>query len=118
MEEEKILDLEAKKISSTNDVFLDVLYKVSGKLHEAENFDKVFSPFVFMRLLSLRDDNIYYSILLEDVAASLSKSELYRLAYKIVPKITNDYIGYIGKPQKNEQPSTINSTEELTIFDI
>ena len=118
MDEEKILDLESKRMTSTNDALLDVLFKVSGKLYEAENFERVFSPYVFLRLLSLRDDNINYAIALQDVAEALSKKDLYRLAYKIVPKISNNYIGYIGKPPKSEQTSGINSTEELTIFDI
>jgi hypothetical protein len=116
MNEEIVLKLKSNEFSAMWEIMIDILLKVSGTLYEnEEEFQKVFSPFLLCRFLSMREDLIGYADLLNTISSNsrLSNKQFYKLAYQLIPKQRNGYIKYIKKLKKDKKK---NDNDEINIF--
>lgn len=116
MNEEIVLKLKSNEFSAMWEIMIDILLKVSGTLYEnEEEFQKVFSPFLLCRFLSMREDLIEYADLLNTISSNskLSNKQFYKLAYQLIPKQRNGYIKYIKKLKKDKKK---NDNDEINIF--
>lgn len=125
MNNELKLKLESNEFSAMYELVIDICMKYSGKLYLADNFDKIFSPYILCRYISMRSSLIEYANILNDIQSTskLSKKQFYLLAYNLIPKQTNSFIKYIKKKEKTNVSSTIiNNTMEndtnLSLFDL
>jgi hypothetical protein len=125
MNNELKLKLESNEFSAMYEVVIDICMKYSGRLYQADNFEKVFSPYILCRYISMRTNLIEYANILNMInsTAKLSKKQFYVLAYNLIPKQTNSFIKYIKKKEKtNVSKSVINNTIEndtnLSLFDL
>ena len=115
MNNETILKLKSNEFSAMWEIVADILLKVSGKLHENPEFQKIFSPFLLCRYLSMRNDLMAYAELLNTINSNskLSSVQFYKLAYSLIPKQKNSYIKYIKKMKKDKEvKTTINNNIE------
>jgi hypothetical protein len=125
MNNELKLKLESNEFSAMYELVIDICMKYSGKLYLADNFDKIFSPYILCRYISMRTNLIEYANILNIIQSTskLSKKQFYLLAYNLIPKQTNSFIKYIKKKEKtNVSSSIINNTIEndtnLSLFDL
>jgi hypothetical protein len=125
IDEETISKLKSNEFSAMWEVMLDILLKVSGKLHmNQEGFKKVFSPYLLCRFLSMREDLMCYADILSTISSNskLTNEQIYKLAYKLIPRQRNCFIKYIKKMKKekadvtNEEINTIK--EKSSLFDL
>ena len=105
MSKESILRLKSNDISAMWEIVENILLKVSDNLYEAENFNKIFSPFLLCRYISMRKDLLGYAVILSQVnsCSKLTNEEFYKFAYELIPKQSNDFIKYIKKQKKEEK---------------
>ena len=94
------------------DIVADVLSKRSnGTLDQDPEFHKVFSSFMLVRYLSMRPSLIDAAEILNSVQGVLSPSQLYKLAYSIVPKQGSPFIKYISKRKSSSKKKTPESED-------
>jgi hypothetical protein len=115
MKDETRLKLESHQFDLMWELVLDILLKISGKLFLSENFEKIFSPYILCRYLSMNTRLIDYAIYLNSVNSNsnLSKEQFYKLAYSIIPKQQNSYIKYIKKIKKEDTKNKNDDTNNL-----
>lgn len=115
MKDETRLKLESHQFDLMWELVLDILLKISGKLFLSENFEKIFSPYILCRYLSMNTRLIDYAIYLNSVNSNsnLSKEQFYKLAYSIVPKQQNSYIKYIKKIKKEDTKNKNDDNNNL-----
>lgn len=104
----KKIEIKNLQISSMYDVNLDILLKLSdGRLHYADNFNEVFSGFLLCRYLSMDRKLISYACALNTIFSSgvLTSEELYKLAYRMIPKNESEYVAKYIKKAKSEKKS-------------
>lgn len=125
MEDDTIIKLKSNEFSAMWEIVTDILLKVSGRLYEnQEEFQKVFSPFLLCRFLSMRPDLIGYADLLNTISSNskLTNVQFYKLAYNLIPKQRFGYVKYIKKLKKQKEEKTneeINiSKEKSSLFDL
>lgn len=123
MTDETLIKLEEDRFDTMWELVSDVLLKISGKLDKAEKFQKVFSPYMLCRWLSMRQELMPYVDLLNTINTNsgLTNQQFYKLAYQLIPRQKNDYIKYIKKaPHVKKEENDINSIDEVqtSIFDI
>lgn len=125
MNNELKLKLESNEFSAMYELVADVLMKVSGgNLDKCESFQKLFSPYLLCRYLSMRDDLIAYAHLLNTINTNskLTNAQFYKLAYNLVPKQRNGFIKYIKKPEKKktikEDDQISNIDQKTSLFDL
>lgn len=125
MSDEVRLKLESNEFSAMFELVIDICMKYSGELYKSENFEKLFSPYILCRYISMRHNLIDYANILNIVnsTSKLSKKQFYIFAYKLIPKQSNSFIKYIKKKEKqNVSKSIINNTNEndtkLSLFDL
>jgi hypothetical protein len=76
----------------------DILTKKSGgTLHEEPGFKNSMSAYMVARYLSMRDDLIIYARLINQYQVTLTPEQIYKWAYKNVPKQRSPFIKYIKK---------------------
>ena len=114
-DDETRLKLESHQFDLMWELVLDILLKISGKLFLSENFEKIFSPYILCRYLSMNTRLIDYAIYLNSVNSNsnLSKEQFYKLAYSIIPKQQNSYIKYIKKIKKEDTKNKNDDTNNL-----
>lgn len=96
--------MEVKDPQNFFDVLQDILLKKSGgNLIESPIFKKSMSPFMLCRYLSMREDLMGYSVLLQRYLGVLTAEQVYRWAYDHVPKQKSGFIKYISKPKKEKK---------------
>ena len=91
---------------SMYDVNLDIMLKLSGgKLHLADNFSKVFSPFLLCRYISMNKRYIEHACTLNTISSSgvLSPEEFYKLAYRIMPESDEKFVAKYIKKDKDKK---------------
>ncbi len=110
------LKIETGEIEYPYEIIVDILTKISGgKLHETcSKFNSLFSPFLLCRYLSMKTSLIGYSEILNQLwyrngNETLSKEQLYILAYNLIPKQHSGFIQYIKKPEKKNEKNINNS---------
>ena len=126
MKDETRLKLESNQFDHMWELVLDILTKISGKLYASDNFEKVFSPYILCRYLSMNERLINYADFLNSVNSNskLSKTQFYKLAYSLIPKQYNSYIKYIKKikseDSKNKEIIEEENKKEIynNLFDI
>ena len=124
MDNETISKLKSNEFSAMWEVMLDILLKVSGTLYKNPEFQKIFSPFLLCRFLSMRPDLFRYAELLNTINSNskLTNEQFYKLAYELIPKQRNGFIKYIKKIKKqkeekiNEEINIIK--EKSSLFDL
>ena len=116
--------LELNDFNALWELVVDVLLKVSGKLYLSEKFDKLFSPYVFCRYISMRPSLIEFANYLNTVNSNsgLTKKQFYILAYNLIPKQSNSFIKYIKKKEKikNDDENEIKISHDIksNLFDL
>lgn len=100
--EELKLCLESNILSDKSGMFeiiFNILSKCSDTLYKAERFKEIFSPYLLIRYLSMREDLFFYAEYLSTVysTSKLSNIDFYKLSYRLIPKQKNTYIRYIKK---------------------
>ena len=117
MNNELKLKLESHEFSAMYELVADILQKVSGgNLHECDAFQKVCSPYLLCRYISMREDLIDYAHLLNVVNSNskLTNEQFYKFAYNLIPKQRNGYIKYIKKPEKKKSKQKEDENFELS----
>jgi len=117
MNNELKLKLESHEFSAMYELVADILQKVSGgNLHKCDAFQKVFSPYLLCRYISMREDLIDYAHLLNVVNSNskLTNEQFYKFAYNLIPKQRNGYIKYIKKPEKKKSKQKEDENFELS----
>lgn len=87
------------------DIMKDILTKNNSKEYYLEHpeFDKVFSPFMLARYLSMRQDLIIWARAINHLNSSkLSARNIFIFAWDSIPKQKNGYISYIKKTKKDK----------------
>lgn len=109
------LRIESNEISAMYEIVINMLMKYSEDLYKAENFDKLFIPYILCRYISMKQNLMPIAEYLSKVnsTAKLSKVQFYKLAYKLIPKQQNSFIKYILKKEKNKKE--INNNNENNI---
>jgi len=102
--EELKLKIESNEIGAMFEIVINILMKYSDDLYNAENFDKIFLPFILCRHLSMRESLIPYAEYLSTInsTSNLTKKQFYKLAYNLIPKQSNSFIKYILKKEKEK----------------
>ena len=126
MSNELKIKLESNEFSAMFELVIDICMKYSGKLFLSENFEKIFSPYILCRYISMRPSLIEYACILNQVnsTSKLTKKQFYIFAYNLIPKQSNSFIKYIKKKEKKEKsPSIINNNNDandinMTLFDL
>lgn len=125
MDKELLLKLKSNEFSAMYELVADILLKVSGNLDKAQDFEKLFSPYLLCRYLSMKTELIEYAKVLSAINSNskLDKSKFYKLAYALVPKQRSSFIKYIKKKEKKakEKESEINRSSiktETNLFDL
>ena len=121
MSNEIKLKLESNEFSAMYEIVIDICMKYSGRLYEADNFEKIFSPFILCRYISMKYQLKDYANILNHInsTAKLSKKQFYIFAYNLIPKQTNSFIKYIKKKERKEiHPSIINNKNDVNISKI
>ena len=79
MNNELKMKLESNEFSAMFELVIDICMKYSGRLYESDNFDKLFSPYILCRYISMRKNLIEYANILNIVnsTAKLSKKQFY-----------------------------------------
>ncbi len=85
------------------DIVGDVLVKKNGHLDEDPEFHRAFSAFMLVRYLSMRPSLIEHAEILNSLQGVLSPSQVYRLAFSMVPKQSSPYIKYISKKKSDKK---------------
>lgn len=84
--------------------FLKVLLLKTGTKEqwmEHQDFDKIFSPFMLARYLSMKPQLLQWARAVNHLnASSLDKRSIFAFAWDNIPKQTNGYIPYIKKEKK------------------
>lgn len=79
----------------------DILTKQSGgTLHEEPGFKSSMSSYMLARYLSMRDDLLIYARIINQYQMTLTDEQIYKWAYKNVPKQKTPYIKYLKKAKK------------------
>lgn len=118
--------LESNEFSAMFELVIDICMKYSGKLYLSENFEKLFSPYILCRYVSMKQSLISYANILNEIYSTtkLSKKQFYIFAYNLIPKQNNSYIKYIKKKEKPlKSSSIINNNNDaninkMSIFDL
>lgn len=118
--------LESNEFSAMFELVIDICMKYSGKLYLSENFEKIFSPYILCRYISMRSSLIEYANILNQInsTAKLTKKQFYIFAYNLIPKQSNSFIKYIKKKEKKEKSlSIINNKNDandtkMNLFDL
>jgi hypothetical protein len=126
MNNELKMKLESNEFSAMFELVIDICMKYSGQLYLSENFEKLFSPYILCRYISMRHSLIGYANILNQVnsTSKLSKKQFYIFAYNLIPKQTNSFIKYIKKKEKKDNaPSIINNKNDandtkMNLFDL
>jgi hypothetical protein len=126
MNNELKMKLESNEFSAMFELVIDICMKYSGQLYLSENFEKLFSPYILCRYISMRHSLIGYANILNQVnsTSKLSKKQFYIFAYNLIPKQTNSFIKYIKKKEKKDKtPSIINNKNDandtkMNLFDL
>jgi hypothetical protein len=126
MNNELKMKLESNEFSAMFELVIDICMKYSGQLYLSENFEKLFSPYILCRYISMRPSLIGYANILNQVnsTSKLSKKQFYIFAYNLIPKQTNSFIKYIKKKEKKDNaPSIINNKNDandtkMNLFDL
>jgi len=85
------------------DILGDILTKKSGGiLYEEPDFNKHMSSFMLVRYLSMKNNLLPYSQILNKYQCTLSAVEMYRWAYTNIPKQNSGFIKYISKKKKKK----------------
>lgn len=117
-EDELIAKLKNNDFDYMWELVTDILIKVSGKLYLSNNFEKMFSPYILCRYISMKPSLIEYAMFLNNINSNsrLSKKQFYELAYELIPKQPNSFIKYIKKKErvKEEKPEEISQTDTKT----
>ena len=90
----------------------DILTKKSGgTLCDVYSFKSTFSPFMLARYLSMRVDLVKFSEIINmlNSGSGLSSEQIYKWAYKNIPKQKFPFIKYISKKKKDKK----NKNEEI-----
>ena len=100
-----------------NNILSDILSKTSGgTMHEDYSFKSSFSSFMLARYLSMRVDLIKYAEIINFLNApnGLSSEQIYKWAYKNIPKQRIPFIKYISKNKgkKNKKNEEAGEDEE------
>ena len=84
-----------------NDFFTvlgDILTKKSGgNLHEEPGFSGSMSAYMLARYLSMKDNLIIYAMIINKYQNTLTPEQIYKWAYRNVPRQTSPYIKYVKK---------------------
>jgi hypothetical protein len=126
MSDEVRLKLESNEFSAMFELVIDICMKYSGELYKSDNFEKLFSPYILCRYISMKHNLIDYANILNIVnsTSKLSKKQFYIFAYNLIPKQTNSFIKYIKKKEKKDKaPSIINNKNDandtkMNLFDL
>ena len=80
MSNEIKLKLESNEFSTMYEIVIDICMKYSGRLYEADNFEKIFSPFILCRYISMKYQLKDYANILNHInsTAKLSKKQYTR----------------------------------------
>jgi len=79
------------------DILSDILLKKDGTLYKNAQFQQIFSPFMLVRYLSMKESLISYANTLNMLHQHLTYKEVYLWCYHTIPKQTSGYIKYIKK---------------------
>ena len=111
------LRIESNEISAMYEIVINILMKYSDNLYQAENFDKLFIPYILCRYISMKQNLIPIAEYLSKVnsTAKLTKEQFYKLAYNLIPKQQNSFVKYILKKEKNKKE--INNNNENNILE-
>ena len=82
------------------DVMKDILLKQNGELDKETNFNQVFSSFMLVRYLSMKPELMEYADKLNSWQKFLSSKQIYKWAYKNIPRQSTGFIPYIKKKKK------------------
>lgn len=86
------------------DILKDILQVKSGILHTSDEFEKTFDVFIINRYLSMRDNLLPYTAIINRMNNNLSKENIYLYLVKSIPYQRNSFIQYIKKDKiKNEK---------------
>ena len=126
MNNELKMKLESNEFSAMFELVIDICMKYSGQLYLSENFEKLFSPYILCRYISMRHSLIGYANILNQInsTSKLTKKQVYIFAYNLIPKQSNSFIKYIKKKEKKEKaPSIINNKNDandtkMNLFDL
>ena len=97
MSNEIKLKLESNEFSAMYEIVIDICMKYSGRLYEADNFEKIFSPFILCRYISMKYQLKDYANILNHInsTAKLSKKQFYIFAYNL-------NVGFIHKKKADK----------------
>ena len=111
------LKIQSNEISAMYEIVINILMKYTDKLYEAENFEKLFIPYILCRYISMKESLVPIAEYLSSInsTAKLSKIQFYKLAYSLIPKQKNGFIKYILKKEKNKKE--INNNNENNIIE-
>ena len=111
------LRIESNEISAMYEIVINILMKYSDNLYQAENFDKLFIPYILCRYISMKQNLMPIAEYLSKVnsTAKLTKEQFYKLAYNLIPKQQNSFVKYILKKEKNKKE--INNNNENNILE-
>ena len=84
------------------DILKDILLKQNGKLNEEPEFTKIFSSYMLVRYLSMKDNLIEYANKINGWQKILTPEDIYFWAYKNIPKQKSGFIKYIKKDKKKD----------------
>lgn len=122
---ELIAKLEENDFDAMWELVTDIMLKISGKLYLSDKFDKLFSPYILCRYISMRPSLIDYAIYLNSVNTNsrLTKIQFYKLAYNLIPKQSNAFIKYIKKKEKSPKENkgdeqVVNQDIKTSLFDL
>lgn len=111
------LRIESNEISAMYEIVINILMKYSDDLYKAENFDKLFIPYILCRYISMKQNLMPIAEYLSKInsTAKLTKVQFYKLAYNLIPKQQSGFIKYILKKEKNKKE--INNNNENNILE-
>ena len=116
MSNEIKLKLESNEFSAMYEIVIDICMKYSGRLYEADNFEKIFSPFILCRYISMKYQLKDYANILNHInsTAKLSKKQFYIFALKIedarVFKMNDE-------KQNSQSPKITYDTDGVMLWD-
>lgn len=82
------------------DILQNILQKNNDHLEDHPNFNQAFSTFMLIRYLSMRPSTLPYALIIQNFQrAGISNLDIYRFAFKNIPK-QNPFIKYIKPTDK------------------
>ena len=84
MSNEIKLKLESNEFSAMYEIVIDICMKYSGRLYEADNFEKIFSPFILCRYISMKYQLKDYANILNHINSTAKLSKKHRRKFGIL----------------------------------